>query len=100
LGPRFQCGHTHRRWLASQDADCRGDEYSNLGFDSAALVAERISGQRIESGSRERYLTPLAIPSRFARPPRFANWPDPPEDRNSNELFSPNSPRARLLTTH
>jgi len=69
-------------------------------LDSAALVAELISGQRIDSGWRERYLTQFDTPSRFARPPRFANWPDPPEDRNSNELFSPNSPRARLLTTH
>ena len=50
-------------------------EYSNLGFDSAALVVERLTGQRIESWWRERYLKPLDIPTLFARPPRFADWP-------------------------
>jgi len=52
-------------------------EYSDLGFDTAALVVERISGQRIESWWHERYLKPLDIPNLFARPARFSDWRGP-----------------------
>jgi len=52
-------------------------EYSNLGFDTAALVVERITGQTIETWWRERYFKPLGMQSTFARPARFADWPVP-----------------------
>ena len=52
-------------------------EYSNLGFDTAALVVERITGQRIESWWRERYFVPLGLQDMFARTARFADWPVP-----------------------
>lgn len=52
-------------------------EYSNLGFDTAALVVERITGRRIEAVWRERYFAPLGITGMFARPAKFADWPVP-----------------------
>lgn len=52
-------------------------EYSNLGFDTAALVIERISGQKIGAWWRERYFKRLGIEGAFARPARFADWPVP-----------------------
>ena len=50
-------------------------EYANLGFDAAALVIERVTGQRIGDGWRERYFGRLGIDGMFARPARFADWP-------------------------
>jgi CubicO group peptidase (beta-lactamase class C family) len=52
-------------------------EYSNLGFDTAALLVEAITGQPIAVFWRERYLAPLGISGMFARPPRFADWQVP-----------------------
>ena len=50
-------------------------EYSDLGFDTAALVVERVTGRPIEAWWRERYFAPLALQDIFARPARFADWP-------------------------
>jgi len=52
-------------------------EYSDLGFDAAALVVERVTGRPIEAWWRERYFAPLALQGMFARPARFADWPVP-----------------------
>lgn len=52
-------------------------EYSNLGFDLAALIAERVTGQKIGALYRERYLKPLGMDTTFARPARFADFPLP-----------------------
>ena len=50
-------------------------DYANLGFDTAALVIERITGQSIQAVWAERWLTPLGLQTMFARPARFADWP-------------------------
>ena len=50
-------------------------EYSNVGFDAAALVIEAASGQDYEAFLRQRYFTPLGMTATFARPARFADWP-------------------------
>jgi CubicO group peptidase (beta-lactamase class C family) len=52
-------------------------EYDNLGFDTAALVAERITGRRIALEWRQRYWEPLGMATTYARPGRFADWPGP-----------------------
>ncbi|MBL8998502.1 MAG: beta-lactamase family protein [Gemmatimonadetes bacterium] len=52
-------------------------EYSNLGFDAAALVVERVTGQSIAEVYRERFFVPLGMDSAFARPARFADFPGP-----------------------
>ncbi|MBX3638839.1 MAG: beta-lactamase family protein, partial [Rubrivivax sp.] len=52
-------------------------EYSNLGFDAAALVVERVSGRPIAEFWRERYFARLGLNSMFARPARFADFPVP-----------------------
>jgi len=52
-------------------------EYANLGFDLAALVAERVTGQRLDTLFHERYFKPLGMAGAFARPARFADWPVP-----------------------
>jgi CubicO group peptidase (beta-lactamase class C family) len=52
-------------------------EYSNLGFDAAALVVERVTRQRVDAWWRERYFAPLGLQGMFARPARFADWPVP-----------------------
>ena len=52
-------------------------EYSNLGFDIAALVAERVTGRGIAALWRERYFAPLGLQGIFARPARFADFPVP-----------------------
>src|SRR5690606_32658477 len=50
-------------------------EYSNLGFDAAALVVERVTGQPIDVTFREQFFTPLGMSSAFARPGRLADFP-------------------------
>lgn len=50
-------------------------EYSNLGYDAAALVIERVSGRSYEAFVRERFFAPLGLSSSFARPARLADWP-------------------------
>jgi len=49
-------------------------EYSNLGFDAAAMVIERVTGQTYETFVKERFFTRLGMQSSFARPARFADW--------------------------
>lgn len=49
-------------------------EYSNLGYDAAALVIERVTGQGFESFLRERFFSRLGMGSTFARPARLADW--------------------------
>jgi CubicO group peptidase (beta-lactamase class C family) len=49
-------------------------EYSNLGFDAAALVIERITGQSYEAFVKERFFSRLGLESSFARPARLADW--------------------------
>jgi len=49
-------------------------EYSNLGFDAAALLIERVTGQPIATVLRERFFAPLGLDSAFARPARLADW--------------------------
>ncbi|MDP3085078.1 MAG: serine hydrolase domain-containing protein [Rubrivivax sp.] len=68
---------TARRQPQPLQAPGVSSEYSNLGFDAAALVVERVEGRRIEAVWRERYLAPLGITGLFARPARFADWPVP-----------------------
>lgn len=52
-------------------------EYSNLGFDAAALVVERVTGQSIGTFFRSRFFAPLGMDSAFARPGQFAEFPGP-----------------------
>lgn len=52
-------------------------EYANLGFDLAALVVERVTGQKIGALWQERYFKRLGMDGTFARPARFADWPVP-----------------------
>lgn len=52
-------------------------EYSNLGYDLAGLVVERVEGQRLGPLMRARYFEPLGMTGAFARPARFADWPGP-----------------------
>jgi len=49
--------------------------YSSLGFDVAALLVERVTGQTWEAYLRERYFAPLGMRSTFLRPARLAEWP-------------------------
>ncbi len=52
-------------------------EYSNVGFDVAALVIERVLARPIHAVFRERLFAPLRMDSAFARPARFVEWPGP-----------------------
>ncbi len=52
-------------------------EYSNLGFDLAALIMERATGQTIAALWQERYFKRLGMTGVFARPALFADWPVP-----------------------
>lgn len=49
-------------------------EYSNLGFDVAALLIERVTGQGYEDFVAERFFKPLGMHASFARPGRLADW--------------------------
>jgi len=49
-------------------------EYSNFGFDLAALIIERVSQQSYEAFMTSRFFSPLKMHSTFARPARFADW--------------------------
>lgn len=49
-------------------------EYSNLGFDVAALVIERVTGQDDEAFLDERLFSWLGMKNTFARPARLADW--------------------------
>lgn len=50
-------------------------EYSNLGFDAAALVIERVTGQDYATFVRERFFEPNGMAGSFARPARLSDWP-------------------------
>lgn len=52
-------------------------EYSNLAYDAAALVIERVSGQSYADFVRERFFQPHGLVHSFARPAHFAQWPVP-----------------------
>lgn len=52
-------------------------QYSSLGYDVAALVVERVSGQPFGEFIGERFLRPLRMDSLFLRPARFADWAGP-----------------------
>ncbi len=52
-------------------------DYSNLGYDAAGSVIERISGQSYQDFVRERFFLPHRLTDSFARPARFADWPVP-----------------------
>lgn len=54
-----------------------GFAYSDLGYDAAALVIERVSGQAYADFVRERFFAPHGLRDGFARPARFADWPVP-----------------------
>jgi CubicO group peptidase (beta-lactamase class C family) len=54
-----------------------GFAYSDLGYDAAALVIERVSGQRYADFVRERFFRPQGLVHGFARPAKFADWPVP-----------------------
>lgn len=49
-------------------------EYSNLGYDAAALVIERVTGQSYEAFVKKRFFSRLGLASSFARPARLADW--------------------------
>lgn len=49
--------------------------YCNLCYDVAALIVERITGERWDDFLRERVFTPLGMDSTFLRPARLADWP-------------------------
>ncbi|MGQ0383709.1 MAG: serine hydrolase domain-containing protein [Gammaproteobacteria bacterium] len=50
-------------------------EYSNFGFDVAALVIERVTGLEIGEFFRQRFFSRFGMDATFARPARFADWP-------------------------
>lgn len=52
-------------------------EYSNFGFDVAAMVIERASGQPYEAFVRQHFFGPLGMQHSFGRPAFFADWPGP-----------------------
>lgn len=49
-------------------------EYSNLGFDVAALIIESVTGQSYEQFLEERFFDRLGMNATFARPARLADW--------------------------
>lgn len=52
-------------------------EYSNLGYDLAGLLIERLDDRRLGPLLRERFFAPLGMDSAFARPALFVDWPGP-----------------------
>ncbi len=52
-------------------------EYSNLGFDAAGLLIERVSGRDYEGFMRERFFEPAGMTGSFARPARLSEWEGP-----------------------
>lgn len=50
-------------------------EYSNFGFDVAALLIERVTGQSIARFFEARFFSRLGMEASFTRPGRFADWP-------------------------
>lgn len=52
-------------------------EYSNLAYDAAGAVIERVSGQTYAAFVRQRFFAPHGLVHSFARPAHFADWPGP-----------------------
>jgi len=50
-----------------------GFAYDNVGYDVAAMVIERASGETYPEFLRERFIDPLGLRA-FIRPARFADW--------------------------
>lgn len=50
-------------------------EYSNLGYDAAALVIERVTGISYPQFVAERFFVRLGMEASFARPARLSDWP-------------------------
>jgi len=50
-------------------------EYSSFGYDVAALVIEKASGQSYEEFLDERFFSKLGMQQSYVRPGRFADWP-------------------------
>jgi CubicO group peptidase (beta-lactamase class C family) len=48
--------------------------YDNIAFDTAALLVERVSGERWDAFLRKRVFAPLRMDSIFLRPVRLADW--------------------------
>jgi len=76
---KFDPGYPHRQGAslhAPEPAFVPGTtfEYSNPGFDVAALVIERVSGQSYEAFARARFSERLGMQASFGRPARFAYW--------------------------
>lgn len=49
-------------------------EYCDLGYDVAALIAERATGRTYARLVQERFFGPLGLASSFARPARLVDW--------------------------
>jgi CubicO group peptidase (beta-lactamase class C family) len=49
-------------------------EYCNACYDVAALIVERVSGEKWDAFLRKRVFDPLGMESTFLRPVRFADW--------------------------
>ena len=49
-------------------------EYTNFGFDVAALVIERVSGQSFDTFLHERFFSRLHMDASFTRPARLSDW--------------------------
>jgi len=64
--------------------------YDNVGFDLAALVAEKVSGKNYYEFLKERIFVPLKMNSSFVRPARFSNWQ---KNRTPGYKFENNSLR-------
>ncbi len=52
-------------------------EYTNLGFDAAGLLIERVTGRPYADFVQERFFRPAGFEHSFARPAHFAQWPVP-----------------------
>ena len=69
--------------LAGRDAPAPAFEpgsrfaYSDLAYDTLALVIERVSGQPFAEFVQQRFFGPHGLRHAFARPPRLADWPLP-----------------------
>src|SRR5262245_35792611 len=71
---------TNARWLellrdrkpALSLAPGQAFSYSNVGYDLAALVVERISGRTFDAFLRERFFAPLGMKDSFIRPARLS----------------------------
>lgn len=63
-----------REWSAPSFEPGTRFEYSNLGYDVAGLLIERVTGLDYEAYMRQRFFAPLGMDASFARPARLADW--------------------------